>query len=156
MVSRAPAARPGVAGASPGYTPAVATLPPLRWLSAADVTAAMPDLDERLALAELTMTALVADADLPAKIAVHPRPEGSFGHAMPAYLRAAQADGDRLGIKWVTGFVTNRTAGLPAIHAVVALSDPATGVPIALLDGGPITAQRTAAGNQSRRARDVF
>ena len=33
-------------------------LPPLRWLSGADVIAAMPPLEERLRLAELTMTAL--------------------------------------------------------------------------------------------------
>lgn len=45
----------------------------------------------------------------------------------------------------MTGFGANQTRGLPAIHAVVVLSDPATGVPTALLDGGPITAQRTAA-----------
>jgi ornithine cyclodeaminase/alanine dehydrogenase-like protein (mu-crystallin family) len=120
-------------------------LPPLRWLSSADVAAAMPDLAARIELAERTMTALVADADLPAKIAVHPRPEGSFGHAMPALLRGADPSGDRLGIKWVTGFDTNRSLGLPAIHAIVALSDAATGVPLALLDGGPITAARTAA-----------
>jgi ornithine cyclodeaminase/alanine dehydrogenase-like protein (mu-crystallin family) len=120
-------------------------LPPLRWLAASDVTAAMPPLDERLRLAETTMTALVADADLPAKIAVHPRPDGSFGHAMPAFLRGPTPAGDRLGIKWVTGFGTNTALGLPAIHAVVVLSDAATGVPVAVLDGGPITAARTAA-----------
>ena len=49
---------------------------PLRYLSAADVLAAMPDLEERLALAERTMTALVAEAQLPPKIAIHPRPDG--------------------------------------------------------------------------------
>ena len=48
---------------------------------------AMPDLDTRLALAEQTMTALVAGAELPPKIGIHPRPEGSFVHAMPAHLR---------------------------------------------------------------------
>ena len=52
---------------------------------------------------------------------------------------------DLLGIKWVSGFPDNRSYGLPAIHAVVVLSDPTTGEPIAILDGGPITAQRTAA-----------
>lgn len=119
--------------------------PPLRWLAAGDVTAAMPDLPERLRLAELTMCALVTGADLPPKIAVHPRPEGSFGHAMPAFLRGTDATGDRLGIKWVTSFGGNAALGLPAIHAVVVLSDPHTGLPVALLDGGPITAQRTAA-----------
>ena len=115
-----------------------------RYLSAADVTAAMPPVAERLALAEQTMTALVADAELPPKIGVHPRPAGSFAHAMPAALR--DPDGaDLLGMKWVAGFPENRASGLPAIHAVVVLNDPATGVPRAILDGGPITAQRTAA-----------
>jgi hypothetical protein len=56
--------------------------------SRGDVTAAMPPLDERLRLAERTMVALVADAELPPKIGVHPAAEGSFGHAMPAHLRA--------------------------------------------------------------------
>lgn len=119
--------------------------PPLtRYLSAADVTAAMPPVGERLELAERAMTALVADAELPPKIGVHPRPAGSFAHAMPAALRDP-AGVDLLGIKWVAGFPENRATGLPAIHAVVILSDPATGVPRAILDGGPITAQRTAA-----------
>src|SRR5688572_5434964 len=119
--------------------------PPLtRYLSAADVTAAMPPVGERLELAERAMTALVADAELPPKIGVHPRPAGSFAHAMPAFLRD-QGGADLLGIKWVAGFPENRATGLPAIHAVVILSDPTTGIPRAILDGGPITAQRTAA-----------
>ena len=122
-------------------------LPPLRYLGAADVRAAMPAIDERLRLAELTMTALVSDAELPPKIGVHPRPADSFGHAMPAYLRGPDRDGvaDGLGMKWVTGFPTNPSVGLPGIHALVLLNDPGTGVPVAILDGGPITAQRTAA-----------
>jgi ornithine cyclodeaminase/alanine dehydrogenase len=122
---------------------------PILYLDADDVLAAMPPIAERLALAERTMTALVVDAELPPKIAVHPRPDGSFAHAMPAALRPAgpdrRAEDDLLGIKWVTGFPANRTRGLPAIHALVVLSDPATGEPRAVLDGGPVTALRTAA-----------
>ena len=121
----------------------------LLYLDADAVRAAMPPVAERLALAERTLTALVADAELPPKIGVHPRPEGSFAHAMPAFLRspegAADGAGDLLGIKWVAGFGANRALGLPAIHAVVVVNDPRTGVPAAILDGGPITAQRTAA-----------
>jgi ornithine cyclodeaminase/alanine dehydrogenase len=120
---------------------------PLRWLNAADVVAAMPPVTERLALAERTMVALVADAELPPKLGVHPRPEGSFAHAMPAHLRAREPDGagDLLGIKWIAGFPANRGNGLPAIHGLVLLTDPATGLPLAILDAAPITAERTAA-----------
>jgi ornithine cyclodeaminase/alanine dehydrogenase-like protein (mu-crystallin family) len=124
-----------------------ARLPPLRWFAADDVVAAMPSLEERLRLAELTMTALARPgaSELPAKIGVHPRPADSFAHAMPAHLRAEDPQADLVGMKWVAGFRTNSAAGLPAISAVVVLNDPATGVPIAILDGAPITAQRTAA-----------
>jgi ornithine cyclodeaminase/alanine dehydrogenase-like protein (mu-crystallin family) len=118
----------------------------IRYLNAADVDAAMPDVAERLVLAERAMVALVHDAELPAKIGVHPRPDGSFAHAMPALLRPASGDGpDLLGLKWVTGYASNRSLGLPAINALVILNDASTGRPIAILDGGPITAQRTAA-----------
>jgi ornithine cyclodeaminase/alanine dehydrogenase-like protein (mu-crystallin family) len=124
-----------------------ATAQPLRYLSAADVVAAMPALDERLRLAERTMVALVADAELPPKIAIHPRPDGSFGHAMPAHLRGAASDGsgDLAGMKWIAGFPANREHGLPALHGLVLLVDPMTGIPRAVLDAGPITAERTAA-----------
>ncbi len=121
---------------------------PVRYLSATDVTAAMPPLADRLVLAERTMTALTGDAELPAKIGVHPRPPDSFAHAMPAALvpRDDPSGGaDLLGIKWVTGVPGDRGGGLPAIHAIVIVSDPATGAPRAILDGGPITAERTAA-----------
>lgn len=121
---------------------------PIRYLASDEVLAAMPSIADRLDLAQRTMTALVADAELPPKIGVHPRPAGSFAHAMPAALRPAEpatdAD-DLLGIKWVAGFPENRARGLPAIHALVVLSDPTTGEPRAILDGGPITALRTAA-----------
>jgi ornithine cyclodeaminase/alanine dehydrogenase-like protein (mu-crystallin family) len=125
----------------------VTTLPPLRYLAAADVEAAMPPLVERLALAERTMAALVADAELPAKIGVHPRLPASFGHAMPAFLRGLDETGadDLLGMKWVVGFPTNGAIGLPAITALVLLDDARTGLPLAILDGTPITAARTAA-----------
>ena len=117
------------------------------YLTAADVSAAMPPLPVRLRLAEQTLTALVDDAELPPKTGVHPRPDGSFAHAMPAHLRGPDPDGaaDLLGIKWIAGFPANRSIDLPAIHGLVILSHPRTGLPRAILDAGPITAERTAA-----------
>ncbi|MEW5990530.1 MAG: hypothetical protein AB1736_04175 [Chloroflexota bacterium] len=122
-------------------------LPPLRWLSAADVEAAMPPIPERLALAERTLVALATPdgAELPPKLAIHPRPAASFVHAMPAIYRGASLEGDLVGMKWVAGFATNTALGLPGISATVILNDAETGLATAILDGGPITAQRTAA-----------
>ncbi len=134
----------------------------LRALSAADVVAAMPPVEERLALAERTMAALGNAAQLPPKFGVHPRPEASLADAMPAWLDGGTPDGgaqegrvpdgggpdgtaDLLGLKWVTAFPSNTRLGVPAIHAVIILNDGSTGAPIGILDGAPVTAQRTAA-----------
>ncbi len=120
---------------------------PLRYLSAADVRAAMPPLAERLDLAEATLRALGQTAELPAKIGVHPRQAGSLAHAMPALLRGAAADGsdDLVGVKWIVGFPDNPAAGLPTYSAQVILNDASNGLPLAILDAAGITAQRTAA-----------
>ena len=125
----------------------MSTLAPIRYLSSSDVTAAMPALPERLTLAETVLRGLAGPADLPPKIGVHPRPTGAFAHAMPAFLPGPRPDGsdDRLGMKWVLGFATNASLGLPAIHGLLLLNDAQTGLPTAILDAGPITAQRTAA-----------
>ncbi len=122
-------------------------LPPLRYLSADAVRAAMPPVMERIELARRTMIALIKDAELPPKLGVDARPDSSHTAAMPALLRGTDPAGTRdlLGMKWVTAFPTNRALGLPAIHATVVLNDALTGTPVAILDGGPITAERTAA-----------
>jgi ornithine cyclodeaminase/alanine dehydrogenase-like protein (mu-crystallin family) len=120
---------------------------PLRHLSSEEVAAAMPPLEERLALADRTMRALGAGAELPPKIGVHPRPTGSLAQAMPALLRGDAGDGsdDLIGAKWITGFPDNPAHGLPAYHALVLINDPRTGEPLAVIDAATITAQRTAA-----------
>ena len=122
-------------------------MPPLRYLNAADVQAAMPAVAERLTLAETTMLALVDDAQMPPKIGVDPAPADSFAHAMPAWMRGAAADAseDLLGMKWVVGFPQNAGRGLPAISATTVINDAVTGLPLGILDAGGITALRTAA-----------
>lgn len=106
----------------------------------------MPPVEERLRLAGVTMRALATGAaQLPPKIGISPRPADSFAHAMPAHLRGDDAEDDLVGIKWVLGFPTNNAIGVPAIHAIAVLNDPTTGLPIAILDAGPVTAHRTAA-----------
>ncbi len=123
------------------------TTPPLRYLAATDVAACLPPLPEQIRLAERAMIGLATGAELPPKIGIHPRPMESFVHAMPAHLRGPAADGsmDLVGMKWIAGFPTNAAAGLPALHGLVVVNDPQTGIPLAVMDGGPITASRTAA-----------
>ncbi len=60
---------------------------------------------------------------------------------MPAHVPAAGA----LGVKVVNVFRGNPAKGLPLIHAIVVLSDPETGQPLAILDGSYLTALRTGA-----------
>ena len=50
----------------------------------------------------------------PPKPAVHPRPD-AFINAMPAFLGGS----DRVGIKWVAGYETNRARGLPYIYGAL-------------------------------------
>ena len=60
---------------------------------------------------------------------------------MPAYSPRFR----RIGIKAITLFEKNRERGLPFIQALVLLFDGETGLPLAVLDGGSLTAIRTGA-----------
>src|SRR5256714_4737109 len=63
---------------------------------------------------------------------------GGFFGVMPA-------SGDSMGIKMVTFYPSNTGTELPTHMAVIALFDPKTGEPLALMDGRYITEMRTAA-----------
>ena len=60
---------------------------------------------------------------------------------MPAYVPGM----DALGLKTVSVFRRNPERGLPVIYALVALVDPETGRPLAIMDGTYLTALRTGA-----------
>jgi alanine dehydrogenase len=60
---------------------------------------------------------------------------------MPAFL----GDSNALGTKIVTVYKNNPSRGLPTIMAVVVVNDPETGKVEAIMDGGYLTAVRTAA-----------
>jgi thiomorpholine-carboxylate dehydrogenase len=64
--------------------------------------------------------------------------EGGFFGVMPA-------SGPSMGIKMVTYYPDNAGTRLPTHMAVIALFDPKTGEPLALMDGRYITEMRTAA-----------
>jgi alanine dehydrogenase len=64
---------------------------------------------------------------------------GDF-RAMPAFVKGSA------GLKWVNVHLKNRfKTGLPTVMAVIIYSDPATGFPIAIMDGTIITNYRTGA-----------
>jgi alanine dehydrogenase len=77
--------------------------------------------------------------EMPPKSGVHP-PKGRHVHAMSAFLPNPPA----LGLKWIADFPGNPSIGLPTLSAVIILNDPDTGVPLCIMDGGGITASRTA------------
>jgi ornithine cyclodeaminase/alanine dehydrogenase-like protein (mu-crystallin family) len=115
--------------------------PPLRYLAPAELEACLPPVSQRIGLVRQALLALAHDdAEMPAKIGVHPRP-GALLHAMPAWLRSS----DLVGLKWVAAFPANRARGLPAISGVVVLNDADTGQPTWIMDAARITALRTAA-----------
>lgn len=82
--------------------------------------------------------AFVAGAEVPDRHH-HALPGGATLLLMPAW------QGDWLGVKLVAVHPGNPARSLPAIHATYLLSRAGTGEAVALLDGGVLTARRTAA-----------
>jgi len=62
--------------------------------------------------------------------------------ALPAFLGA---DVQLAGIKWISSFPANTSAGIPRASAVLLLNDYETGYPIACLEAATISSARTAA-----------
>ena len=111
-------------------------------LSQEDIEKAAPPRGDILRIVEDTYRMMGrAEAEVPTKIGVHPDRPGSFCHAMPAWVRPAGA----LGMKWVAYYPGNLARGLPDSTAIIVLNDPATGMPVALMEGMWITYARTAA-----------
>src|SRR5262245_59437524 len=106
------------------------------------------EVEKLLDLDGLVEALAAAMADLSAgRASVPPRNFARVGDegllaAMPAYLPSRQV----LAAKLVLVFPANAAKGLETHQAVIAAFDPATGVPVAIMDGASITAARTAAG----------
>jgi len=125
-------------------TPSSATPDPLtiRYLSRADVEGAGVTID---AVIEAVQTGFREKGngrvEMPPKPGVHPGEGDNFIHAMPASIPGL----DAVGVKWVSGYPGNQALGLPYITGLLILNDPATGIPISVMDATWLTGVRTAA-----------
>ena len=107
-------------------------------LAESDVAALLP-MSDVIAAVEDALRAQAEDQVVQPVRSVVRNPSGWFG-SMPCAIDAAG-----LGAKLVTFFPDNAKAGLHTHNAVIAIFEPKTGMPAALLDGRLITEMRTAA-----------
>ena len=77
------------------------------------------------------------------RVGVEPPGGGGVLLAMPSAVAEPRA----LGAKIVSVFRGNAARGLPTVTSIYALSDYETGAPLAIMEGGYLTAIRTAAGS---------
>jgi ornithine cyclodeaminase len=116
-------------------------VPELLVLSQADVASVL-DRDALLEAVARAMADLSAGkASMPQRNAASVKERDGLLAAMPAYLPSAHV----LETKLVSVFPHNTDQ--PSHQAVIAVFDPATGTPLALMDAAYITATRTAAGS---------
>lgn len=81
-------------------------------------------------------------AQMPPKIYLDLKEFSGDFRAMPAYVRKFKL----CTLKWVNAHPQNVAFGLPAVMAVMIVSDPETGFPLAIMDGTLATSLRTGAG----------
>ena len=111
------------------------------YLSQKDVVAVGLTMKDAISIVEAVLTEHgLQEFENPPKPGIHTI-EGAFIHAMPGFLPRKKA----AGMKWVSGYSGNFRYSLPSIMGLIILNDPDTGQPVAVMDGGYITALRTAA-----------
>jgi len=79
-----------------------------------------------------------AQTVMPPKVYL-PLPHHSDFRAMPAYLTHPAV----CGVKWVNVHPHNAARHLPTVMAIIIINDPATGFPLAIMDGLLLTRVRT-------------
>jgi ornithine cyclodeaminase len=112
-------------------------------LTSSDVIQSLP-MAETIAAIKQAFAALSAGkAQVPLRAHLPVPPHHGLSLFMPAYLQ--DETGDSLAVKIVSVFPDNPERGLPLIHAAVLVLEASTGRPLALLEGGRLTAIRTGA-----------
>lgn len=126
----------------------------LQLYSAADVDRALPMAEaiEGVKIGYVQLSAGRVQSPLRTPLNVSP---DDVTLIMPFYAPpAAEADSGALGLKLVSVFGSNTGRGLPLIHSIVMAVDASSGAPLALIEGGSLTAIRT--GAASGAATDVL
>lgn len=113
----------------------------IRVLTAADIRQALPMAEavEAMKAAYAQFSAGQVDAPLRTRV-VAPQSEG-----LTLFMPASLFDSGDLAVKAVSVFPRNQQLGLPTIHALVVVLSAETGAPLAVLEGGSLTAIRTGA-----------
>lgn len=114
----------------------------LRILSAADMAQALPMTAAIEAMKDAFAQLSTGQADVPLRARLSIPEQAGVAIFMPAYMRGSQD----LAVKIVSVFPKNPARGEPIIYGTVLVLDAASGRPLALLEGGSLTAIRTAAG----------
>ena len=85
-------------------------------------------------------------AHMPAKVYLSLSEHGGDFRAMPSYVAEREDHPASAGVKWVNSHPDNpKNHGLPSVMGVYILSDPATALPLAVMDATILTAARTGA-----------
>lgn len=114
----------------------------MRFLSAADVAQAVPMAAAIDAVEQAFGMLARGEADIPLRTAIATPAYAATTFFMPGRLGG---DSPALGLKTVSVFPQNMYRAEPTIYALVTLFDPASGRPLAVLDGTYLTALRTGA-----------
>lgn len=115
----------------------------LRILSANDVRRALPMAEVITAMKEAFAQLSTGQAVTPLRARLDVAPHEGVTLAMPAYLSGSEA----LAVKVVSVFPQNAARGEPTIYGLVMVLEAESGRPLAILEGGMLTAIRTGAGS---------
>jgi ornithine cyclodeaminase/alanine dehydrogenase-like protein (mu-crystallin family) len=121
-------------------------------LSREEVRLALPMVEMIAATKEAYAALSAGRAEVPLRSSLSIPPYGATTLLMPAYLQ--DESGEAITVKIVSLFPHNIDRNLPLIHAAVFVLQADTGQPLALLEGGSLTAIRT--GAASGAATDIL
>ncbi len=113
----------------------------MRILSRSDVQGALSMRDAIALVRDAYAQLSAGQATVPLRVPVPITKHDGVTLFMPAHLQTS----DALAVKIVSVHNKNPGQGLPLIHALVVVIDATTGIPLAALEGGYLTALRTGA-----------